>query len=90
MELARALERHLFEQGYLVFVAPDLEQAITAVRAGLIAIMTGGPGETMLQAGQTIAVDASTVADPREIFHLVTQEIASKDDAAQWTGGAGI
>ena len=86
--LAHALERHLFEHGYLVYVAAELAQAVAAVEAGLIALLTAEAG-TALDPQKVITADPA-ITDERELFHQVTQQIATRDDAAQWTGGAGI
>ena len=95
--VARVLERHLFDLGYLVHVVRDplhLEQALlTAVEAGLVTILFGprraGVGLAgKLPAGHIITVDVSQFEDEGEMAREVANRISGQETSL--TTGEGI
>jgi len=87
--LAQALERHLFDDGYLVYVTDQAEAATIATRAGIIAVLFGTHVPGGLTEEPHITLDA-TQLERSALFHAVAQEIEARKDRTQWTGGAGI
>jgi sulfate adenylyltransferase large subunit len=100
-EAARLVERHLFDQGYLVHVITDAEHLTEAVRtafaAGLIALLFGAVAEdpVALRAGvpaaQTVSLDRAQFDEDAALLHALVANLASGAAAsASLTDGAGI
>lgn len=90
LALAQALERHLFEHGYLTHVATGVEAAAIAAAAGLIAIVYQESVPSDARSGDWIVANPASFASPADLFAFVQRELAGQDDRSQWTGGAGI
>ncbi len=100
-EMARLIERHLFDQGYLVHVIEEpehLAQAIrTAFSAGMVALLFGAAAEdpATLRAGvpseQTVALDRAQFDDDRALLRaLVAAMAGGAAGNVPLTDGAGI
>ncbi|HEY7390615.1 MAG TPA: sulfate adenylyltransferase subunit CysN [Bryobacteraceae bacterium] len=100
-ETARGIERHLFDQGYLVHVveAPQyLAQAVrTAFTAGLVAIVYGAAAQDAatlaagIPADQIITLDRSHFEDEAALVRALMQALTSAAGGnVPLTDGAGI
>jgi sulfate adenylyltransferase large subunit len=99
-ELARLIERHLFDQGYLVHVveqAESLRQAIhTSFQAGLVSILFGAAAQDAraadgIPADQVLALDRARFADESALVHALMGLLASGNPGnVRLTDGAGI
>jgi sulfate adenylyltransferase large subunit len=100
-ETARLIERHLFDQGYLVHVIEDPAHMLQAVRtafsAGLVSILFGAAAEDTgaLKAGvpaeQTVSLDRAQFEDDAALLHAVVSTLASSTGGSvPLTDGAGI
>jgi sulfate adenylyltransferase large subunit len=100
-ETAQLIERHLFDQGYLVHLVEEAEHLGQAVRtgfqAGLVTILYGSAAEDLaaLKAGvpaeQIVSLDRSKFDDDVALLRALIQILTSAGtDAARLTDGAGI
>jgi sulfate adenylyltransferase large subunit len=99
-ETARLIERHLFDQGYLVHVveqAESLRQAIhTGFQAGLVSILFGAAAQDAgaaagIPADQVITLDRARFADESALVHALMGILASGNPGnVRLTDGAGI
>jgi hypothetical protein len=100
-ETARAIERHLFDQGYLVHLVDEpqhLAQAIrTAFTAGLVSVVYGATAQdptTLIAAvppDQTITLDRTHFDDEAALIHSLMQALTSGPGGnVPLTDGAGI
>jgi sulfate adenylyltransferase large subunit len=100
-ETARRVERHLFDQGYLVHVIGAAEHRAPAMRtafaAGLVALLCGAAAEDPtplpagIPAGQLLTFDRSQLDDDAALFHALLSALASGAAGnITLTDGAGI
>ncbi|PWU05712.1 MAG: sulfate adenylyltransferase subunit CysN [Terriglobia bacterium] len=100
-EVARLIERHLFDQGYLVHVVEDAQHLAQAVRtsfeAGLVAILFGAAAQdsSAVAAGiavdQIITMDRAQFEDEAQLLHAVVSTLATGNAGnVRLTDGAGI
>jgi sulfate adenylyltransferase large subunit len=93
-ELARIVERHLFDMGYLVHIiddAADLNQAIrTSFEAGLVSI-TLNAAQAAIPADQQITIDRAQYESETDVLHAIVSALASGNVGnVRLTDGAGI
>jgi sulfate adenylyltransferase large subunit len=95
-ELARSIERHLFDQGYLVHLIEDADP-VPAVRAsfqvGLVSIVprTGWQLPSIIPADQVITIDRAQFEDEAALLHALMVAVASGASGnVQLTDGGGI
>ena len=93
LDSARALERHLFDLGYLVHVVTKpahLGQALdTVAQAGLGAILYGSEADSV--AARAIQIAAAEFADDFTLVRKVATILAERNpEGPQLTEGAGI
>jgi sulfate adenylyltransferase large subunit len=100
-ETARAIERHLFDQGYLVHVVEEPQHSAQAIRtafaAGLVSVVFGAPAQdpTALSAGippsQTITLDSTQFEGETALIHALMGALGSGAGGnVPLTDGAGI
>ena len=100
-ETARRIERHLFDQGYLVHLIEQPEHLAQAVRtafaAGLVALLRGTAAEdaaalpTGVPAGQLLTLDRLQFEDDAALFHALLSVLSSGAAGnIPLTDGAGI
>jgi len=95
---AQAVERHLFDRGYLVHAVRaslDAAQAVLAgLEAGLVSILSGASAAGGLPAElspkQQIAINADHFTEDRALFQAIDSMIATRDSDSGLTEGAGI
>ena len=100
-EIARLLERHLFDLGYLVYVAAEAENRTEAVRtgfqAGLVTILCGPAAEdpASVPAGippdQLVTLDRTQYEEDGDLLEAAVAILASSNPGnVQLTDGGGI
>jgi len=96
-ELARLIERHLFDQGYLIHVVEGAENPVQAVRtgfqAGLVSILLGAEQDVTagIPADQVIPLDRTQFEDDAALLHSLLAILArDKAGSVRLTDGAGI
>ncbi|MBV9507545.1 MAG: sulfate adenylyltransferase subunit CysN [Acidobacteriia bacterium] len=101
LETAQTIERHLFDQGYLVHViqeAENLAQSVqTVFAAGLVSLLFGASAEEagVLKAGlpadQIVTLDRSEFEDDPALLQAIVSTLASGNAGnVKLTDGAGI
>jgi sulfate adenylyltransferase large subunit len=102
VELARLIERHLFDLGYLVHVLDDAEYLAQAVRttyqSGLVSVLFGAGAQELaaavpkeIPADQVLAFDRSQFEDDAALLHALVSTLASGAAGRdKLTDGAGI
>jgi len=95
-EFARSVERHLFDQGYLVHVVEEADPG-PAVRAGfqmgLVSIVPGGAWQPPagIPADQVLTIDRAKFEDEAAVFRALIAMLASgTTGSVRLTDGAGI
>jgi len=100
-EMARLIERHLFDLGYLVHVVDETDHLAQAVRtgfqAGLVSILFGPAAADISAVAQGIAVDqivdvdGAQFEDEAELLQAIVSILASGNPGnVRLTDGAGI